>query len=604
MEPNGFRLKRSTVYCVWLLLGCLVFLHLLPYLNWYKVPHPDLFKVVQVINNIRVPEWYANSTMTDYLSNFFVSTAPVYFYGLAYPLSLFLPGKWVVLTIGTGLMILSGYLAGLSWSRWRHVLSAVLVVVVLLVVEGSPLEGNRRSFTALFVLAAMVSGVFSNYLAYTVMTALAAGVYPPAALILIMYYFYRLLPGVIHRDFTTRAFILRLGGLCSICLFVLSPYLARGMLDPIVVDVNFYANPIKYDFHSLNGLIKTFLLGDYGSYIGALFVVPIHLDLFFIFLTATVAQWLYLRDRFRFPYRYGCMMLAGLTLWLISHFAHPLLYIPFKYSRLTLLLPLLFPVARNLPLVVHRLLGHYGKRYLKRVCLYLVTVVSLVIYLWYQLGSDGGTVLTEVGVLGSDWWEFVLVVPFLLSLMVVVPESSKGSIYRSILVLLVFCGVVVLPAEVPEYNYRGVSLSSLQGLFEELKQSSPGSRIAGPPDMMKPTATFGQRPNYNGLDRRSHDVFCERNEAYWKALFAENPNRILRFMKEERIDFLLVDRQPLIRNDFFGTLGCVQSIDSSIKQNEAFLNQDFEQAVWSLNGRLYLLTPRIISSVSQGKNES
>lgn len=73
----------------------LVAVHQMPFLSSiYRVPNDDYSNVMSVVHQVRTPDVFQNNPMLTSLASLHVTTAPLYYYGLAYPLSLvFIPGR-------------------------------------------------------------------------------------------------------------------------------------------------------------------------------------------------------------------------------------------------------------------------------------------------------------------------------------------------------------------------------------------------------------------------------------------------------------------------------------------------------------------------------
>lgn len=588
MEPDSRQpLDTPTKYKIWLVIVLLAVVHLLAYRAEFTLPHGDLYYVIHVINALWQPGLYGGDWFTEFLLSFHPTTAPIYYYGLTYPLRFVLPAKWVILTIGFVITLCSAYFAGVPWTHWKHALVSLFLVVVLLTVNVSPLEGNKRSFTAFFVLGALALGRRPRYAGMLFLTALAAGVYAPMGLTMIAY------AGVTELDRNRgdlgryRESVVKLLGLCAVFLVVLTPYWTKILFDSGNRYVRGFVDVSQYSPGSLAGILKSFVLGSRGTHYGALFVRPEHLSLFLIVASLCLLQSVVLRDRFEFDPPYRRMILAVLSLWVLAHLVFPLIYFPFKYTRLSLALALAFPAVGNLPATFAALRKFFRDRWLSRLFVHGLGLVSLVALAGFKLGLFGAGLRTA----GADWWEFLFVLPGLLSLGVIRPGRGTSRPVRSFFAVLLIGGLVFLPHRPPRLVYRGAHVSQFSGLFRVLQKSPPGSTIAGPPDLMQAVPAFGRRPIYNAPDWRTNDVFCRRNEAYWNALFASSPDRIRSFMVENGIDYFLVDRLLLKQRDYFGTAGCIQTF-GKIDTSDPYLDRWMGDVLWrSRGGRFYVITP-------------
>lgn len=584
-------LDTVTKYKFWVLLLLVVGVHFTAFIPWYKLPHPDLFFVMHVIDTIWRPELFGDSWLTDFLMSFHTRTAPLYYYALAYPLRFVLSPKWVILSMGFFLTLGTAYCAGYPWTHWKHALLATFLVLVVLTVNVSPLEGNKRSFTTFFVVAALVSGIRRKYLLYLLLTGLAAGVYAPAGLILIAYYSLGAVSEYWWEKTSLNRSLLEVAGLCGIFLAVLTPYWSRVFLGEGRTYVTSFVDATAYSLTSLDGLVTTFLLGSRGTHYGALFMSQEHLDFFVIVFLLCGIQYALLRSDFEFPNRCVRMILAVLGLWVLAHLLFPLIYFPFKYTRLALPLALTVPAVLNLPASVNRLRAILRERSLARVGLYVTGGLSLVCLMLHKAGIMVLRLSPLTDPLGFGTWTFILLLPALAGLSVAFPNRRNQSHVFALLIVLLVTGLVFFPRENPINVYRGAHLSRFEGLLTVLQSSPPGSRIAGPPDLMVPMIGFGKRAVFNSTDWRTNDVLCRRNEAYWKVLFATDPSKIRTFMEKNDLRFFLVDRRSLNRENYFGAKGCFQQF-GSIDTSDPYLNRRFKDLEWrSRKGRFYVLTP-------------
>lgn len=82
--------EPKSTQLMWGIMILLILGHPSPYLTGYRVPNWDLFKVMHVIKYLQFPDYFAGDKLTAYVTRSQIITAPIYYYGLAYPLSFFL----------------------------------------------------------------------------------------------------------------------------------------------------------------------------------------------------------------------------------------------------------------------------------------------------------------------------------------------------------------------------------------------------------------------------------------------------------------------------------------------------------------------------------
>lgn len=589
-------LTPSSKYKIWGFLLGLILIHLSAYLPEFTIPHPDLLTVMHVINNIWNPEFYGGDWLSNFLMSFHPKTAPIYYYGLTYPLRFLLSAKWTILFLGFTMTIISAYFAGYPWKQWKHVFVAVFVVIVILNVNVSPLEGNKRSFTAVFLLILLGSGGYLRYPGMLFLTAFAAGVYPPAGLIVIAYYAIARLDRVLRKTELFRRAVSKVSGLCVAFLLALTPYLLSFLQHSGDSYVQGFVDRSHYSLSSLGGLLKTFILGSRGTHYGALFMRQEHLVLFLIVLVLCLVQYVLLRDDFTFGKPPLYLILASLGLWIAAHLFSPLLYFPFKYTRLSLALALAFPAMRNISGTVQKLRQKLRNRRIVRWLIYGSGVPALILYGLFKFGYLRSGLFQFTSILGANGWEFLLTVPVATSVIVIFPDRQNRTGLRGFLVVLLVGGLVFLPHTAKPHTYQRIPVSGLKGMYETLKTYPPGTRVAGPPPLMDTVPAFGLRTAFNAPDWRVNDVMCQRNQEYWSAIFAEDPSEIRTFMTRNNLQLMIVDRLYLKKGDYVATRGCLKTIKDEIDTSTPYyLNREFDDVPWRAGGRFLLISPDMLS---------
>lgn len=574
-------------------LGILILLiggHLLPYTTGYRVPTWDLYKVMHVINYLQYPGLFGGSRVSRLLADIHTSTAPLYYYGIAHPLSYLLPGKWVTLTIGFAITLSCGLFAGRTWKKPWDIARAGLVVFVLIHLFLSPLEGLQRSFTPFFLLGVLWTESSPGYLKRLFLVALAAGIYPPAALLCLTYYGLNEVTRWYQGTTSLFGGGLKLAGFTSVFLLVLTPFWTDLLLEGPDSGVTDFVYPLEYNLSSLRSLLETFLVGGRE----ALFRDSIHFDMFLALSLLLGLQALILGKRSIFRRRHGLLMVASLILWVTAHLAHPLIYQPFKYTRMGLLLGLLLPVVDNLPRATDRLVKKFSSSSIVRWLGHTSAFGCLGVWMAFVSSPRAFKVLTDLPVVGPTFWKFLLTVPVLFSLSVSWPQRLSNS-YRSLLTGLVLFLLILLPHS-PEDD-----LNRLSGLFQVLEKSKPASVVAGPPGkplnkILDTIPAFARRPVYLSHSLGDMPIACERAERMLGVYYETSSEPVLEFLRDTGIDYLLIDRNLFRMAAFTGPPAeCFRTAQPT---RRAFLNQHFPNAVWSYRRRLYLLTPETLESHS------
>lgn len=562
----------------WAGLSVFVLLHLIPYANSYAVPHYDLYNVMHVINYLKSPELFSGDRLTLLLSQMSIKTAPVYFYGVTYPLSFVLSAKWVVLTIGAATTLASSYLAGLRWTRWRNLLTSCLVTILILHSELPTIEGNRRSFTAFFILALFWLEERDSFVGELFLVGLAAGIYPPAALLILTYF----CCGVILQNNTIGNIIYKTFSYAFVFVVVLMPYWLDLLFIEEAIGTTDMSNRVTYNFSSIQGWTNTVLVGDQG----ALFREQLHLGLFVSFLSLLILERLVLKNRFVFRLRYKILLTVGLLLWGSAHVVHPLIYHPFKYTRMTLLLVPLLIFAENLPTTVKKLHHGFRNRSSLRFLLYLGGTTMLMIWVGFAYVFAGTSTSGFLGILPTIW-KFILGLPVFLSLVIGFPVLLKSQILRAFVGATTLMMMLFLPHNTPQVQWRDMRLSNFSEMYTHLRKSPPGTLVAGPPAyFLDPIPAFAKRGVFSSTNKSVLTLSCERTKKFWRIYFEDDPEAISKFMKDNGINYLLVDRRLLQQMRTLGHTHCVGKMG---EVSDPVLDQHFPEASWHFKRRFYLL---------------
>lgn len=585
----------STKIWAWFLLSGLILGHLVPYLPEYSLQHYDLAKVIWIINHLQTPELFGSDRLTQLITHFSTVTAPIYFYGLVYPLSIILTPQWAIYSVGLTITFGCAYFAGNNGSNRTNLLVSLVVIFLLLHSNVSPLEGNRRSFTAFFLLGMFWMESRENYYGDLLLVALSAGIYPPVGLLMLCYYSLRILQKVYLKTITFPRSILKISGHLFTYLLILSPYLLDVFVFTSTSSISRLSAPIPYDVTGISDFLTTFIGGGNENVLarGALFRDQIHFDFFLILVTLLLLQWTLMKQNFNLKIRYILLVVASFLLWGFAHLVHPLIYHPFKYTRISLLLALAMPMAENLPDMTHYVRKKLSKQPIFRLACILLAFWMMGLWALVVLFPSNFSFLKIGGVVGLELWKFIFVLPVFLASLFVLP-SWKSPIVRSFLAIILLLGLLVLPHGFPRIKFNNHSLSDLSGLFNYLQRTPPGTTVAGPPHFyMDFIPAYAKRNVYSSTNSTTIDFVCGRNQKFWNAYLDDSVFKIRNFMIENKIDYLLVDRKTVQNRRAYGVLRCDITVSPA---KEPFLDRDFKNPAWRLGRRLYLITPEHLKS--------
>jgi hypothetical protein len=539
---------------------------------------------MHVINYLQFPDVFGSDRLSRALVSLSTDTAPIYFFGIAYPLSFIVPSKWILLIIGTTITGLSGYFAGRSWSDWNELLAGISTVFLILHVNISPLEGNRRSFTALFLTALVwLDEQNHNYLLKLFIVALASGIYPPMALIILAYFGLKALRTVFQKNKYPMKKILQLAGLLLVVILVLIPYWSNIIGDGWSFSTDL-ASRLQYKLASLQGMIETFLIGERG----ALFRDQLHFDLFVIFGILCLFQVWILEEEFSYRKSYCYLFLASLICWFMAHLVHPLIYHPFKYTRLSVLFVLVWPFADNLLATVKVLKDQVKNAKKTHYIFYFTALVASILWLLFAMTSNPLGLTGTIPYVGSAWWKFVFGFPIFVALAVVKYPISTHDFSQALFALIILFCLIVLPHNFPDATWNGINLARFKKMYSYLRQTPAGTTVAGPPaHFMDPIPAFAFRGIYASTNKTPIRFVCNRIKKFWKVYFQGESKPIVQFMVRNDIDYLLVDRKMLRTKRALGNLECMEQFNVDTKP---FLNQRFNDVAWYGGKRFYLVS--------------
>jgi hypothetical protein len=338
---------------------------------------------------------------------------------------------------------------------------------------------------------------------------------------------------------------------------------------------------------SVSGVVETFFRGSTS----ALFRDRIHFNVFVLGVILLVAEWLILGTTLTLRADYGLLLMASIVVWGLAHLLHPLIYQPFKYTRLVFMVSVLVPVGENLLPAARRLrsLVTSWKTFYGLIVMAFAGAgiyVALLPGVFYgRTAGFGSSISTVVTVL-----LLLPLVGLILSTGFANPNWSRGG---SIILVAGLVVLPLLPHDFEPFEWRGVKARNLSGVYDILKETPPGTIVAAPPYFYSEIIpAFGRRGVYASRNLSTFPLACERLRHFWENYFSSSAFGISYFLEMNEIDYLLVDRQHLRYRNPAMVKRCGHSdmLRSIRNQKNLYLDQHFENASWKWNRRLYLLS--------------
>lgn len=555
----------------------------------YVIPSNDYTNLIHVINYLRSPELFGHSKITQQLTEFHLKTASVYYYTLVYPLSFVFSGKWIFLTIGSVISWFSAYFAGGKWNKWQNAVTATVVLLVLLHLHVTPLEGNKRSFSALFLLGTLWLGEEHSYWWKVFFVGLASSIYPPIGLLILTYFGLQESSEFRYENRSIQQSLLRISGLLLVFFVILTPYWWDLLNSPVNVATQTVPG-IYYDFSSISGVMHTF----FGSRVGFL-RYPDAIHLFYVLLFLACFQWFVLGiKKLRIRTEYIHLALSTFVLWGLAFLFHPLIYHPFKYSRVSLILILLLFFLDNLNTMVELIREKIPDRSRTRLLLLLMSIAGLSVWSADALNLFGYPNSYEMNILGK----FVFGFPVFVTLIYLSPGEWDLAL-RNFICSVTFVAMIFLPhcfLACNEYEEFQVEVSRFDDLYSYLRKSTAGATVIGPHFYMDPIPAYGKRSIYSSQESNSKKFVCERIKKFWDFYSNDSPRDMIELMSKKDIEYLLVDRGIFALDKIkFPLSPCLDQLKPN--KNSVF-NQHFDNAVWSHESRFYLLTKDSLQDVS------
>ncbi|MFB6345790.1 MAG: hypothetical protein ABEK50_08475, partial [bacterium] len=584
--------SQKSYLIVSVLVICVITSSLIPFFPTYSVPHIDYFKVMTIINYLQEPGLYSGDRLTQISTNFHSQAAPIYFYGLAYPLNFLISSKWVMLILGSVITVLCVFFSGENWRTKENLLTAVLMTIVLVNLRITPLEGHMRSFTAFFVLWALWLGDDPDFLVLLFLTGLAAGIYPPAGLLILAYFGLQELKLLATGDRRPTLTIARLGGAAVIFNLVLLPYWFESVLSSELSSSQSLIPGLKYNLNSFVGFFESFVHGSRGAF----FLSSRNYNSFVNVGILCLFQALSLRKSFTLRPTFRKLLIASLGAWTLAHLLHPLIYLPFKYTRTTLILFVVLVFLDNLkPMVdwLNQLPDVWSRRLSSTNLIHpigFMILASLFLFLFPDYASGLKHKVLQVIL---NWNKLLIAVSAGLAAALFLPEKNNLLPLKSLGAGGAICIILFFQLHTPP-SILGLTHGDFQGLYQYVRTTPPGTTVAAPPVFYSdPISAFGKRPTYTSRNHAFQQDVCDRNTKFWNIYYSDSPEEIAEFMRRKNIDYILVDRRMVeIRTPLR-----ISQCEGIVKPAKTpYLNRHFGENAWAKGNRMYLLGPEHIHS--------
>lgn len=553
--------------------------HFLPYLDVHTYLSDDVHNIAPVVAKLQDPTLFALDPYVTYLTRQQLVTSPLYHTVFTYPLGSFLHPIRAVRILGfllTGLLFLAG---SYPWNRTTQWIRGGLVTVVFLHLTGSvnPIMGNRRSFAPLLLMLGLQIHPKKNLPATLFVIALATGVYPPAALILCVFFALRLLVDwtqyrIGFRNLASGYFLMG-----ATALLTLSPYL-KSLFTESASRATSWVPPLSYGHTENLSFLEQLLFRSRGALFrrgSTLLISLILLSLLLFFL--------FLRHRkFRFRGKYILLVVSAVTLWGLAHLLHPTIYHPFKYTRVAIPLVLGSVVGENWFLVRKPLrtlranLGSPVKISLVLGGLFSATAYVLIyrypgaeewVFSVLALGHDVS--VTEHLLLG-----FLLAVPVATAMALLLPIPARTA---SILSLLIIGGMMFLPHRLPGSSPPDRSTVFFSELFETLRGTPKSTVVAGPPELMNMVSSYSFRNVFVRAEQRNMMQKAGKRIKKWQnAVCSSSVDQLKGFAAKNSIDYMILPPSTYLREN--------------CRTDKTLFNREFQDVVWSKEN--YRMIPR------------
>lgn len=580
LDPS--RLLSFRRVAIGALLIVLVLVHQLPYFAPYQ-PHTDDYTYnLHLIEQWLHPASFQGNLLSQHVWTEHTTLAPVYYFGLVFPLSQLFPVQAVMPFVGLLFAAVAAFFAGDRWDGPADYVRAILVTLVLIHVPFGPLEAHRRSFVPVALLAFFWINRSGAPRHHWLLLALTAGIYPPASLLLLTCLGLDRLSEARGGWRAARQTLRTMVPPVAIVTLVLSPYL-MNRLGPATANPSRWASKLTYHLGTPFDLVRTFVVSNQS----ALFYTAGGFGVFVVGAGVSLLAWMVLGwNRFRLRRDYTFMVGASLSLWVLAHGVHPLIYHPVKYTRTTLLIVVWLIAAENFSPLVQSLQGRFSGTIPTIPTLGLAAVAAGA---WSFLRLKPEAFDTDLVVVspGAVWQGGLLFLPILVGVSLLPVTNHRARALRAGLLAVVLGTFLFFPhcfVQCDRYGEDDHPIRYYRELFQTLRTLPVQSTVAGPPDLMDPIPGYGARPVHLMHELKRLPEVCRRMRSFARTYYAGSPEPIVRNLKRWNIHYLLVELDAFESDPI---LDCGAGVPVN---PDAVLNRTYPDHTWAIPGEYYLLS--------------
>ncbi|MFB6355796.1 MAG: hypothetical protein ABEJ65_04705 [bacterium] len=559
--------------------------HLIPLWSIYVVPSDDYASVSATFALLEQPEQFHSDGIVSLVYRRLLNRAWLYGYLGGLLTTIFEP-MFVPRILGFLFATGTFFLAGFYWSGPEDGLRAVVVTITFLhlSVNVNPIVGNKRSFVIVALLALLHPLFSRNRYFRLLIVALASGIYPPVALIILTVMGIKTLH-MYWLDFGQEELFGEIREvMIAVVVFVvtISPFLV-SLLSSSEGGITFqWVNPLYEPWSLFWGSYRNLIAGGRS----ALFRFPSSLSVFALFSVLSLTSYVVSRNDFMIKRSYVYLGLAGLLLWGSAHLLHPLLYHPVKYTRATLpLLAVLVFVDHNKSLA-QNVRKTYKSSFVWELIFSLLFVVALVHY-GYSLYNDSFVWINQYMYEWLFWpGVFAGMGCFIVGLGILGNKSEFGRAIAIVLFLL----FSFYPHGITQFKvFRSQQFypSAMKLHFKTIRGLPTNTVVAGPPALMDWVPGYGKRDVYFNRQLKRVSIACDRIKQFRTVYFSPDPRKVIAYMNSTPVTHILVDRKSFHGKPFTVCKNEFKWIGQG--QSKPFLDRTFESYRTRSKKRFYLL---------------
>ncbi|MFB6346057.1 MAG: hypothetical protein ABEK50_09830 [bacterium] len=560
-------------------------LHYLPYLSPLRILSDDYMNVAPVLWKFWSPDLFPGNLHMDYLYHKQTGVSWLYFYGYLFPLSGIINPISLLKMTGYSMLVLLFILAGQGFTSETDFYRASIVTVVFLHLAPSvnPYPGLARSFSVLAFMALLWSERRGQKVPPIVLVAFTAGVYPPAALVMLVYVWFKLFETCYSGEVGAEDFWPPIATLL-LFLVMLTPYFT-GMANPQFASADTWVQPLEYNLYSLQGFWDTIVIGSGRT---AFMRAKLTYVTFVVFGGLVLLQLLVLRGQFQWFRECKLLLLSGLFTWLCAHLLHPMIYHPFKYTRVVLPLIVVYLFCENYLSFFGRIRSWLGDLEWVGYGLLIPGLLLGISYMGWLVVIGPSMFIQYMRNPGTVFWGLFLGSILMIAFLITPIEEWEGVHWErwvplALLVVWGFYPHCFTSCVVYYEDY--FSVSNYRGMYKRLKQTPRKTVVAGPPGTMDTIPAYARRGVYFNHEQHKIKALCERIRTFKKIYYSSSGEEILSYLERTGVDYLVVNR--LYYQPRFRLFGCGKRVR---REGESVLNQQFSESEWEKRGIIYLLS--------------